>query len=303
MKLLARVSEGPEQRAHLKTQLQQMLSDAGAKSSDVQVLCAYKPGVSWLMDEIAPRLKGKAVASLKIEFRKNTDPTGTRAMFSPARWVHELYPVDELLAKELSLPLDKISIAQFQGEAAKSPTYRVHAYDAAGKEMLIREFSVTTVQQPYNGVMPEYENVEVDTGWVRLESGAAVILDRRIPTDIEQFWEHYHKVTLPKVFRTVMASYRGELRPEFVPPFDTLKIDVHMSEPDYSLDLDKERISSLEALQEDTFYSTENFVNMMGDLMAGRAVQYAGRIIPIVHASEDGKDWRHTDRVLRQARR
>src|SRR5438045_3591202 len=63
-----------------------------------------------------------------------------------------------------------------------------------------------------------------------------------------------------------------------------------MSEPNYELGIDKERISSLEALQEDTFYSTENFVNMMGDLLAGRAFQYTGRIIPIVHASEDGKD-------------
>ena len=286
MKLLAIVSEGPEQRKRLKDQLTEMLSRAGAKASQVQVLCAYKPGVSWLMDDIAPQLKGKPVASIKIEFRKNADPSGTRAMFSPARWVHELYPVDEMLSRELALPLDKISLAQFEAATGKSPTYRVHAYDSAGKEMLAREFTVPTVQQPYNGVMPEYENVEVDTGWVRMESGSAVVLDRRIPTDIEQFWEHYHKITLPKVFRTVMASYHGELRPEFVPPFDTLKIDIHMSEPNYELGIDKERISSLEALQEDTFYSTENFVNMMGDLMAGRALQYTGRIIPIVHASE-----------------
>jgi Zinc carboxypeptidase len=290
VKLLAVVSEGPEQRKRLKDQLRGMLSRAGAKTTQVQVLCAYKPGVSWLMDDIAPQLKGKPVASLKIEFRKNTDPSGTRAMFSPARWVHELYPVDEMLSKELALPLDKISLAQFEGKAGKNPTYRVHAYDAAGEELLAREFTVTTVLQPYNGVMPEYENVEVDTGWVRMESGSTVVLDRRIPTDIEQFWEHYHKITLPRVFHTVMASYHGELRPDFVPPFDTLKIDIHMSEPNYELGIDKERISSLEALQEDTFYSTENFVNMMGDLMAGRALQYTGRIIPIVHASEDGKD-------------
>jgi hypothetical protein len=63
-----------------------------------------------------------------------------------------------------------------------------------------------------------------------------------------------------------------------------------MSEPDYSLDLDKERISSLEALQEDTFYSTGVFFGMMGDLEAGRPISYTGRIIPIVHGSEDGKD-------------
>ena len=242
--------------------------------------------------DVAPQLKGKPVASLKIEFRKNSDPSGTRAMFSPARWVHELYPVDEMLSRELALPLDKISLAQFEGKSGKSPTYRVHAYDAAGKEMLTHEFTVPTVQQPYNGVMPEYENVEVDTGWVRMQSGSAVVLDRRIPTDIEQFWEHYHKITLPRIFRTVMAGYHGELRSEFVPPFDTLKVDIHMSEPNYELGIDKERISSLEALQEDAFYSTENFVNMMGDLLAGRALQYTGRIIPIVHASEDGKDAR-----------
>jgi hypothetical protein len=63
-----------------------------------------------------------------------------------------------------------------------------------------------------------------------------------------------------------------------------------MSEPNYELGMDQERVSSLEALQEDTFYSTENFVNMMGDLMATRAITYVGRIIPIVHASDDGKD-------------
>ena len=53
-----------------------------------------------------------------------------------------------------------------------------------------------------------------------------------------------------------MSQAHGDLRAEYAPPFDTLTLDIHMSEPDYSLDLDKERISSLEALQEDTFYST-----------------------------------------------
>ncbi len=85
----------------------------------------------------------------------------------------------------------KIELAQFEG-AAGDPTYRVHALDAAGKELLAREFTVTTVERPYNGVMPEYEKVQVDTGWVRMESGAATVLDERIATDIEEFWEHYH---------------------------------------------------------------------------------------------------------------
>ena len=287
VKIVARVSEGPEERQKLKREIAGMLP----KSSEVEVLCAFKPGVSWLMDEIAPQLKGKPVAAIKIEFKKNVDPSNTRVMYSPARWVQELYPVDEMLSKELGIPLAKITLEEFEA-APKAPTYRVHAYDAGGKEMLSSEYTVATVEQPYNGVMKEYETVQVDTGWVRMESGKTVVLDQRIPTDIEEFWDHYQKETLPKVFRSVMATYHGELRPEFVPPFDTLKIDIHMSEPSYELGIDKERISSLEALQEDTFYSTENFVNMMGDLEAGRSMTYVGRIIPIVHAPEDGKDGR-----------
>ena len=283
VKVLARVSEGPEVRRTLKRQIEDLLP----KQSQVTVLCAFKPGVSWLMDEIAPQVKGK-VASLRIEFKRNDDPSGTRSMYSHARWVQELYPVDEMLAKELNIPLEKIDFAEFEGTG---PTYRVHAYDAAGKEMLAREFTVTTVDRPYNGVMPEYEKVQVDTGWVRIDSGSSVVLDQRIPTDIEEFWDRYHKEILPKVFHTVMARYHGELRPEFAPPFDTLKMDFHLSEPNYELSgIDKERISSLEALQEDIFYSTENFINMMGDLETSRAHHLRRTGVPIVHASEDGKD-------------
>jgi hypothetical protein len=308
VKLIARVSEGAEMRLRLKKQIEEMLP----KSSSVVILSAYKQGLSWLMDEIAPQLKGKHAASLKIEFKKDEDTSGMRVMFSPARWVQELYPVDEMLSKELGIPLEKIHLDELEEplvtriyglKASPSlpalpgppglldvPTYRVHAYDAAGKEILAREFNVSTVERPYNGVMPEYEKVQVDTGWVRMESGGKPVLDQRIATDIEEFWDHYQSQTLPKVFRTIMSGAHGELRPEFAPPFDTLKIDFHLSEPNYELGIDKERISSLEALQEDTYYSTENFVNMMGDLETGRAITYVGRIIPIVHASDEGKD-------------
>jgi hypothetical protein len=280
-KIVARVSEGPEQRQKLAAQIRAM-----APQAQVTVLCAFKQGFSWLMDDIAPQLKGKPVASIKIGFKKNEDATQMRVMYSPARWVHELYPVDESLAKELGIPLDKISLDEFEG----GPTYRVQAFDAAGKEMLRREFTVTTAMQPYSGVIKPYEQVEVDTGWVRIEAGSKVVLDQRIKTDIEEFWDHYQNQTLPKVFQKVMSQSHGELRPEFAPIFDTLKIDIRMSEPDFSLGIDKEHISSLEALQEDTFYSTENFANMIGDMEAGRAVTYVGRIIPIVHAPDDGKD-------------
>ena len=144
----------------------------------VEVLCAYKQGYSWLMDEIAPALAGKPVASIHIDFAKNVDPTGVRAMHSEARWVQELYPVDEMLARKLNLPLEKITLNEIEEPPADGATYRVHACDAAGKEILTRDFTVTTVMQPYNGVIPRYEQVQVDTGWVRLEAGGKADSER-----------------------------------------------------------------------------------------------------------------------------
>src|SRR5260221_13119721 len=87
-----------------------------------------------------------------------------------------------------------------------------------------------------------------------------------------------------------MTQMHGEIRPEYAPVFDTLRVDIRMSEPEIELGIDKERISSLEALQEDTFYSTENFINMIGELQAGRPITHIGRVIPIVHSPEDGKE-------------
>ncbi len=289
--LVARVSEGPQVRQQLRSELIAMLKGRGISPdrADVEVLCAYKQGYSWLMDEVAPKLQGKPVARLKIEFAKNIDPSGVRAMYSPARWVQELYPVDEMLAKKLNIPLKNVELSELEPNP-DSPTYRAHAFDMSGADLGTFQFSVASAMRPYNSVMARYEQVQVETGWVKMAAGSNVVLDGRIKTDLEEFWDHYQDETLPKVYRFVMAQAKGDFRPEFAPPFDTLRLDIHMSEPDYAIGLDKERISTLEALQEDTFYSTENFVNMMGNLEAGRPENYVGRIIPVVHASEDGKD-------------
>src|SRR5579862_27700 len=289
--LLARVSEGPEERQKLTTEIRKILTDAGADKTQtsVEALCAYKQGYSWLVDEIAPAVEGKSPAAIQIQFAKNLDSTHIRAMITPTRWVQELYPVDEILAQKLNVPLSKITFEEFT-PGPQDPTYKVRVTDAGGNEILNRTFTVSAVLQPYNRVMPEYEQVQIDTGWVNMKAGSDVLLDQRITTDIEEFWDHYQNVTLPKVYQYIMAQAHGEIRAEYQPLFDTLRMDIHLSEPDYNIGLDKERISSLEAIQEDTFYVTGNFIDMMGNLEAGKGIGYPGRILPIVHGSEDGKD-------------
>jgi hypothetical protein len=311
--LEARVSEGPAERRKLAAELRDIVVKAGASPTGTRILVldAYKQGFSWLTDDIAPQLlalraRGQSVARIDLDFAKDVDETGLRDMYSPARWEQELYPVDEVLARQLAIPAAAVTLHEINTAPPRetplqiafadpknpppNPTYEVHAYDAAGHQILDRRFTVTTVMQPYSGVIKSYENVQVETGWVTLRQGGTTLLNRRIETDIERFWDHYQNVTLPRIYRYIMSQAHGYLHPEYAPPFDTLQMDFHLSEPDYNLGIDKERISSIEALQEDVFYSTETFLDTLSDLENGRPENYVGRIIPVMHPSEDGRD-------------
>ena len=125
---------------------------------------------------------------------------------------------------------------------------------------------------------------------MKLVAGSKTLADERIETDIETFWDHYQAETLPKIYKILLALNDGKPRPEYQPLFDTLRVSYKMSEPDYELGLEQERISSLEGVQEDTFFNTENFFYMLGDLEAGARMDYQGRIIPVAYPSRDGED-------------
>jgi Zinc carboxypeptidase len=286
--LEVRVSEGPEERVKIKQQLEDMLKQAGASQTNITVLCSYKSGYSWLVDEIEPLLKGKEVARIGIEFAPNPDPNHQSLMRALYRWNDELFPVDEVLARDLNIPLKNIAITKMDDD--KGPTYRVHAYDGSGKEILTREFTVKTVSRPYSDQFPQYESVNVETGWVNMVAAGKTLLDERVESDTEEFWDHYQKETLPRIFEIITKQNDGKLTADSQPLFDTLRIGYKLSEPDYEIGIDQERISSLEGLQEDTFYNTENFFYMMGDLLGGAHLDYLGRIIPISYPSRDGED-------------
>lgn len=290
VELEVRLSEGPEERKKIAQQLSVMLQQAGVDTSQskITVLCSYKSGYSWLVDQIEPELKGKGAAKIKIEFAPYPDPEKQSTMRSLYRWNQELFPVDEVLARDLAIPLKNIEIAKMADD--KGPTYRVTAYSADGHAILTQDFTVKTATRPYSDQFPEYETVTVETGWVKLTAGKQVLLDERVETDPEMFWDHYQAKTLPRIFKIIMAQNDGKPLVEYQPLFDTLKIAYKMSEPDYEIGLEQERISSLEAIQEDTFFNTENFFYMFGDLLSGARMDYQGRIIPVSYPARDGED-------------
>ena len=284
----AGVSEGPEERLKLTAQIKAVLEAAGVHDADVEVLCAYKQGYSWLMDSVAPALAGKQVSKLTIEFAPYGDPLKESAMRTAERWVQELYPVDEMLAAKLKLPLANITLAKLANDAG--PTYRVHAFGADGREILTRDFTEHLSDKPYSKEFNVYEQIGVETGWLTASVGTKTVASERIATDLEEFWDHYQNETLPKIYNMVLAQNNGKPKLEYQPLFDTIKIDFHMSEPDYQLGLDQERISSLEGLQEDLLFATQNGFYIFGNTFSTGLMDYMGRILPVAHLSEDGQD-------------
>src|SRR2546430_7179815 len=105
----------------------------------VTVLSAYKQGYSWLYDVIRPALSGKAIDQITIRFAEIGAPANWKqqGMFAPTRWLLEIYPIDEILSKELGIDVKNI---HFEKRPIGSPAYELVATGAGGAEILRRTF-------------------------------------------------------------------------------------------------------------------------------------------------------------------
>jgi hypothetical protein len=286
----ARLSEPPELRRSLEAQARAELVKAGAdeKNTSVTILSAYKQGYSWLFDVIRPALAGREIGSITIRFAELGPPAGWKqqGMFVPTRWLLELYPIDEVLANELKVDLRTI---RFEMAPRDAPAYEAIVKDRAGAEIVRRTFEPKFVERPFFERFPDYERVRVTTGWMKAEVGARRIVDERIVTDPERFWDRFQGRTLPALYDHVMNIGQGKPRAEDAPFFGELTVDLRLSEPDYRLGVDEELISSMEAIHEELYFNTLHFFDVMGRFTRGTPLAYSGRVIPRMHPKADGK--------------
>jgi len=290
----ARLSEPPAVRTLLQREVYAELVKAGADpSSTVTVLCAYKQGYSWLYDVVRPALAGKPVDRLRIRFAAAAPPPAwtQQAMLTPTRWLLELFPIDEVLARDL--PIERARIV-FEQAPADAPTYQVDATAKDGRVLYAASFTPAIVVRPYFDRFPDYEKVRVTTGWVTATAGGAPILSQRIETDPERVWDIFQSKTLPRIYDYVMRVGEGKPRPEDAPHFGELTVDVSLSEPEYALGIDQERISSLEALHEDLYFGTLHFFDVLGKMGRGLPLDYPGHIVPIMRPLRTGRGGRAT---------
>ncbi|HSL69009.1 MAG TPA: M14 family metallopeptidase, partial [Longimicrobiales bacterium] len=205
------------------------------------------------------------------------------------RWLQEIYPVDAVLAKQLGIA---DSLITFTPTRVARPVYTVRVLDRGGAELLRESFDPKYVIRPFFDLFPEYESVRVTTGWVTVIANGDTVLDRRIRTDPEAFWDHFQQKTYARIIEYVMNVQDGRPAPANAPYFDELRVDLTLSEPNYRIGIDEEVVSSAEALHEDIYFETLTLFSLLGNRYDVGSLDFIGRVLPHITPPVHGKPGR-----------
>lgn len=295
------LSESPAVRSRLKKQVNDLLRELSLPPGEIEVLSSYKQGFFWLKERVLPRLSGlDGLHAVTIRFAAAGDDfTAPKRFYSdPFRWLQELYPVDEFIARETSLALDRIT---FEAKDDPEPVYEVTAANAEGDVLFHDVFNPRTLLMPYLQALPEWGEVCVTTGWLTIRAGDETVADTDIRSDLERFWSFYQEDVLKEVYAHILKKTGN--RPAFdkQPYFKRLFVELWLSEPDYRLGLDEEVVSSLEALHDELYFDTLDFMRGIteieppeGDTIPEDSSRYSapGNILPMFHPSLEGEKGR-----------
>ena len=140
-----------------------------------------------------------------------------------------------------------------------------------GRELLRQTFEPKIVVRPFFDRFPDYEHVRVTTGWLSAAVDGRTVVDERMITDPERFWDHYPVEDPSADVRLRDGARRGQAAsPRMRRYFGELTVDLTLSEPDYQVGVDKEQIASMEALHEEIYFNTLHFFDVLGRNSARR---------------------------------
>ncbi|MCX7975375.1 MAG: M14 family zinc carboxypeptidase [Candidatus Aminicenantes bacterium] len=288
------VSESPKVRSQIKQAIESKLRPKFPQM-EVKVMSAYKSGFFWLLEEIAPKLRKQEIGRFLIRVAKEKDDRSKLKRFyvDPNRWLQELYPVDEILARELALPLEKID---FELKDSGEPIYEVLVYNPLNQLILKESFTPLTRKITYWSVLPEWGEVTITTSGLRLESEGHLLAELIFPSDLENFWTFYQQEVIPALHQHIMKKTGQQPTTAKQPYFKQLVVELEASEPDFRLNLDEEMVSSLEALHDEIYFDTLDYLRGITEIEIEDREETAdtsrlsapGNILPIIHPAKDG---------------
>jgi Zinc carboxypeptidase len=260
VQVLGYLSEPPEVRRQLALEAQARLRRKGVQAR-VTIRSSYKPALFWLLEEVLPRLRQLGADRLLVQY-----PVVPNAL--AGRFLQELYPASSLCERN-GISLEMV--------ATQSTEALYEAVAFAGNNQLWQGSCLA----PQSTRTLENETVLSPTGWLEVRSDSKH-WTRQIPTDGERFWTWYEREVLPQILA---------LSPKAGPFFQCLTVTAQLSEPDLALSIEPERVSMLEALAEEVYFSTlEAFQRHVGAPAGGRGLK-VGKIVPIFseNLGQDGQ--------------
>lgn len=270
-------------RRRLKAVLDKLLRQKGY-DPEITVLNAYKPGLSWLLEEILPEIR-KLSSLHTLEFRYQPFAPAGKALEMKSRWLQELFPGPEIVARSLGLNQGRVRISR---RAALNSVYEIRALNSKGRILFKSGFSPLWAAHHYLPHEPERGFVHPTTGGIKLLQGDRVILDENPRTDREVFWRLFQQKWLPLLERKMSQRIKGESFHGQTAFWEELRLEVAIDETDERLALGDERICPMEALHEDLYFVLLDAFSSFSKHHGLPDTLHLGRIVPRVLSKAKG---------------
>ena len=300
VELFACLSEDQAERAAFVEKVKELLLGSGAELTKAETVNAYKQGFSWLEEIITPKLQGKPVARMTVQFKPFLQPgvtdwgdvDGATPSYSstggdpnrwfdlPLRYLQELFPVDDIIAPKLGISRDDIEMVTYDGD--EDITYLVCAYDAEGNELLQETYKAACDERPYLNEFPEMGLVHPSTGYVKVRVNGREVLNERVRTDLETIWDTYQSEVLPYIRGVADARCNGEPSADMQPFFAQLRLDISVSEEERALGVRQDLFSPLNALHEDIYFVGIDMFKVYGAHTNGSNLDAPGLFLPMI---------------------
>lgn len=313
VEIFGALSEDKNVRRGLEKQIRSELAQAGGTAEACTLLCAYKQGFSWIEEQILPETEKLKAAKVVIRFRPFLPPGETEWHDEngatpnylnlgaddpehwydlPIRYLQELYPIEDVIAKHLHISRDDIVLEAYQG--TEDLTYEWEAFSPDGMSIQRETYQARCAERPYLDEYPGMGKVHPATGYVKVRVNGSSILDERIATDVERVWDLYQQKVLPECRAYVEQKTHGKPSAAAQPFFTQLRLDVQLSEPNERLESREDLFSSLDALHEDLYFVGTDYFKNFGIHTCGEVLDAPGLILPVICKRDGAPSFRVT---------
>jgi len=294
------LSEDKDTRMLLIEEIKDTMEKLQVTLNEIQVICAYKQGFSWIEEVVLPQLEGKKVNKIEIAFKpflpkgatEWLDEDGATPSYHnvggddpnkwydvPIRYLQELYPIDDIIAMKLNIDRDKVKFIPYEGK--EDITYEVRVFDDS-REILNTRYKAYYTERPYLDDYPQKGKVHPSTGFIKVLVNGTEIVNEHIKTDVENIWNIYQSEILPGCRRFIEEKTRGNINENMQPFFSQLRLDIVVSEPDYALPCREDMISSLDDLHEDIYFVGLDYFKNYGMQKNNVMLDAPGLILPVI---------------------